>query len=307
MEKARWNNGAPVCCHCGAAKAKLWRKDRPGYYRCRKCGKQFSVKTGTIFEHTKILISVWFLAIYHELTTRKGISSIELGGKIGVSQKTVWFMQQRIREAMGKHKENLILKGVVEVDEAYIGGKEKNKHFKKRLFPGSGSGGKFGAIGIVRRCGKAVTTVLPYIFGKNSKNKLLSIPDNSKETLQGIIRKYVSSISIVNTDGHKSYEGLSKLGFKHWQTNHAARRYSIGIAHTNSIESHWAVLKRAYNGIHHWFSRKHMQRYLDALDFRRNEANRSIPTMAAFAALLKGGLQVRLEYKKLINEQLYIL
>jgi transposase-like protein len=303
LEKARWGE-IPICHHCGsAAGASVWRKDRLGYYRCGQCEKQFSVTVGTIFEDTKLPLAVWFLAIYHELTSRKGISSIELGGKIGVSQNTAWRMQQSIREAMGKHKDNLVLKGVVEVDEAYIGGKEKNKHFKKRLFPGTGSGGKFGAIGIVRRYGKAITTVLPDTLGKNTKNRLLTVPDNSKETLQGIIKKQVSNISIINTDGHRSYLGLTELGYKHWQVNHAARRYAIGIANTNSIESRWAVLKRTYHGTHHWFSRKHMQRYLDALDFRHNEASRKIPTMDALDSLLKGCFGTCLPYKKLVGRE----
>jgi transposase-like protein len=304
LERMRWKDGIA----CPACKGMDIRRlpGKHGFHQCnsKECRKQFNVRTGTIFEHSNIPLHRWFYAIYLELTSRKGISSINLSSKIGVSQKTAWFMQHRIREAMGRHKENLMLIGVTDADETYIGGKEKNKHLKKRLFPGAGAGGKFGAIGIVRRHGKAITTALPNIPGRNSRNRLLTVPDTSKETLQGIIKKQVRRGSIINTDGHMSYSGLSELGYKHWQVSHAARRYAIGIANTNTIESRWAVLKRTYHGTHHWFSRKHMQRYFDAFDFRHNEANRGIPTMDALGSLLKGCFGTRLPYKNLVGENI---
>jgi transposase-like protein len=272
----RFRNGE-YCPHCGHTTIYTFSNGKR--YRCAKCKQDFTIKTGTVFGESKLPIKKWFIAIYLLSTTSKGISSVQLAKHVGVTQKTGWFMDHRIRKAMKQNKGQLF--GTVEVDETLIGGLEKNKHKSKRLHKGTGPVGKTPIFGARSRKGEIRATV---VSGLGSKE------------LQGEIAKYVSQNSVVYTDGWQGYRGLE--GFKHTVINHAQGEYVKGKVHTNSIESFWALFKRGYHGIYHQMSRKHLQRYVDEFIFRFNR--RAFEMQSVFADVVaKVSESTKLTYKEL--------
>jgi len=285
LENQRWNNSI-ACPRCHSEKVVRWSR-KQGWHRCNNCKKPFNVRTNTVFEHSKIPLAKWLLASYLIVTARKGVSSIQISKELGITQKAAWFMCHRIRNAMGSGKYGFLLKGVVECDETYIGGKEKNKHNTNKLKQGRGAVGKIPVFGVVERGGNVVSMV---------------VDDTSSETLQGLVGNIVEKESVVNTDESRAYIGLSRRGYSHQKVNHSARVFVDNMASTNSIESVWALIKRGYHGIFHKFSRKHLQRYVDEFDFRWNQAKCKYLTMDRidrFAARCWGA---RLSYAELINK-----
>ena len=282
LEEKRWN-GHISCPHCGCSDI-YHRTNRIGYYRCRKCPKEFTVRTKSIFEHSNIPLDKWIFAIYMILTARKGMSSLQMSKELSITQKSTWFMQHRIRTAMSHGKYADMLKGIVEVDETYIGGKEDNKHASKKLNAGRGAIGKTPVFGIKQRNGKVVSMV---------------VPDTTKERLQTIIGSMVVPGTTVNTDDSKSYNGLNIKGYTHNVVNHSAKQYVDGMAYTNSIESVWSVLKRGFYGTFHKFIIKHLQRYVDEFDFRLNDGNVKIPTDERINSVICGCWGKIMPYKTL--------
>lgn len=292
LEAKRWN-GSPVCPKCGSA-GKMHKQIRDGvegYHRCPDCLAVFTVRTGTIFERSHVPLDKWLFAIYLLASSRKGISSLQLSKELGITQKTAWFMLQRIREARGNDRNdddddgNGFLRGIVEADETYIGGKETNKHNSKKLKAGWGTVGKIAVLGMRERGGEVKAAVLS---------------NTCARATQGKVREVVAPGATLCTDEHAAYQGIPK--FHHRVVNHSAKQYVDGMAYTNGIESVWAVLKRGFYGVYHSFSKKHLQRYVDEFAYRLNEGNVRVHTMDRIDALLRKTVGKRIRYADLIAE-----
>jgi transposase-like protein len=282
LEDRLWPNG-PICPECKSRARITVRKQ--GFYRCNACAFDFTIRTGTVFERSHIPLHKWVYAMYLLVTARKGISSMQLAKEIGVTQKSAWFMLHRLREACGSDDDLDKLRGVVEVDECFVGGKEANKHEWKKLHAGRGSVGKTAVLGLRERGGRTMAKV---------------IENRTIQTIQGEIHKNVEVGSQVYSDDHIAYSDLDGLFFRHDTVNHAAGEYARGPVSTNSIESVWAVLKRGLYGVYHHISKKHTGRYVDEFTFRLNAGNvtrHTLERLDSFVDAIKGK---RLTYKELI-------
>lgn len=288
IEDRRWA-GQPKCPHCGAVE-RIQTRTVDSYYRCLACKIDFTVRTGTLFERSHIPLHKWLYAMYLVVTARKGISSLQLSKELGITQKSAWFLLQRIRQACGNDgggnggEPALLPGGIIEADETYIGGKETNKHASKKLKAGRGTIGKIPVLGMIER-------------GGNVKAMVLS--GTSAKAIQAAIRSNVLEGSILCTDEHSAYTTLAGT-YQHMTVNHSAKQFVDGMAHTNTIESVWAILKRGFYGIYHSFSGKHLQRYINEFTFRLNEGGCGVHTLDRIDALLDRMFGVTLRYSTLI-------
>jgi len=280
LESRLWPNGVK-CPKCGSGERITARKD--GFYSCNACAKfKFTVRTGTIFGRSHVPLHKWIYAMYLLVTARKGISSLQLSKEIGITQKSAWFVLQRLREACGKDIEKL--RGFVEVDETFIGGKEGNKHENKKLKQGRGSVGKISVLGMRERGGNT---------------KAFTIEGNDLGTVQQAIFDNVEVGSTLYTDEHKAFSGLDGLLFKHRSVNHSAGVFGRGPVNTNSIESVWAVMKRGFYGVYHHASEKHLGRYVDEFTFRLNEGNVKHHSLIRLNSFVDATAGRRITYKEL--------
>lgn len=278
FEQIRWE-GTPVSPFDSTSKV---YKTKVGYM-CKNTQKNFNVKTNTIFDNTKLPLQKWFLAIWIVTSHKKGISSLQLGRDLDITQKSAWFMLQRIRNCFGIENNNL-LDNEVEADETYVGGKNGNRHHNKKAIASQGRSAKdkTPVVGTVERNGKLNANVV--------ENVGLAV----------LTREIVSNVkqsASLYTDEWLGYRGVARI-YDHSIVRHNQSQYVNGRVHTNTIEGFWSLLKRGIFGIYHFTSKKHLQMYVDEFVFRYN--TRYITGEMRFNLLLQGA-ENRLTYKELIN------
>lgn len=261
LENLRWADGA-YCPRCGQTDTvvKLGGKAAElGQYNCRDCRKKFTVTVGTIFERSHIPLTKWMLGFHLMTASKKGMSAHQLHRMLDVTYKTAWFMAHRIREAMAPAKGDVSPKGgsgkIVEADETYIGGKEKNKHAERR-HSGRGGVGKQVAFALVERGGAV---------------RSFHVANVSGETLRPIIVQQISRDTALMTDEAGQYRHVGEEFATHGKVNHGIGEYVRGDCHTNTVENYFSILKRGVTGTYHHVSEAHLKRYLAEFDFRYNE------------------------------------
>lgn len=278
IELRLWPEG-PVCPRCGGMDRIGVRKS--GYYRCNPCKWDFTVRTGTAFGRSHVPLDKWIHAMYLLVTSRKGISSLQLSKELSITQTSAWFLLHRLREACGNDLE--VLRGTVQIDETLIGGKKKNKPLSKRTSVGRGSAGKRIVIGMRE---------------VNGRTKALPIESVSHKNIRAAVTANVKAGSMLHTDELPAYQML-RGEYGHATVCHKDSEYVRDGVTTNSIESVWAVMKRGLHGVYHHASDKHLARYVNEFTFRLNAGNVKQHTLLRINALVDACAGKRITYKEL--------
>ena len=273
----RWPDG-PCCGHCGSTSVSVVKSRRPMPYRCRKCRRHFSVKTGTPMRDSNLGAQTWLLAIFLIVSNPKGRSSVQLAADLGVCQKTAWHVGHRVRKALADGSLPGF-DGPLEADETYIGGKAGNWHASRRKRLGVQGGRstlhKVAVAGVKDRPSGKVTAQ--------------PVPDASSDSLLPVVTETARPGATVFTDAWRSYLPLSGMGYIHHRVDHGIGEYVRGDAHTNGIENYWSHLKRTYIGTYHYWSPEHLDRYVTEHSFRYNRRKMHVTDRMAEAVEMMEG------------------
>lgn len=282
LEQIRWN-GKLECPYKDCGGDKIFRCANHKY-KCAKCKQIYSVKVGTIFEGSKLPLQKWYAAIYLITSHKKGISSLQLSRDLSITQKSAWFLLQRVRCTLGLQAGTDKLKGIVEADESFIGGKEENKHKSKRTEGTQGRSVK-------------TKSAVAGVMERGGELRAVKVETTKGYHLKPFVVRNVEFGSKLMTDEWWGYKGLAQL-FKHDIVKHNEGEYVSGACHTNSLEGFWSLMKRGVNGIYHSVSGKHLQKYIDEYVFRYN--TRSNSESLRFDTMLNN-IGTRLTYQKLVH------
>lgn len=287
LEEQRWS-GTPACPHCGSLNVCRFKTD-VRILKCREkqCRKKFSVTVGTVYQDRKLPLHKIFLAVYILSVHSKGISSLQLANILDISQKAAWLLNHKVRKMLTE-KDPKALDGMVQVDETYVGQRFKNKHAK------------------VRKAMRETSSSHDYktpVMGLLSAGKVLTfvVPKATREHVLPLLIENIVPQSVLHTDSSHIYTPLKKV-FQHFSVNHTRNEYvrwegAVAI-HTNGIENFWSLLKRQINGIHHFVSPKHLQRYCNEAAFRFN--NKTLAQDERFANALQN-CEGTLQWKELVK------
>ena len=269
----RWPDGV-TCPKCQSDNILHVKSRKPQPYRCRACRTCFSAKTGTLMQGSNLGFQTWAIALYLAATGIKGTASMKLHRDLGITQKSAWHLAHRIRETWAGHEPTF--DGPVEADESHFGGLEKNKPEHRKLHAGRGTVGKVAVAGVKDRATNRVSAAV--------------VPNTTRETLQGFVRERTQPDAMVYTDDATAYQGLPH----HASVTHSVGQWVDGQAHTNGLESFWAMMKRGYHGTYHKMSPKHLDRYVGEFEGRHNQ--RPADTLDQMRRMVRGMDGKRLTY-----------
>ncbi|HVW94334.1 MAG TPA: IS1595 family transposase [Mucilaginibacter sp.] len=283
LASRRWCDGEVSCPYEDCTCNKVYVFKDGIRYKCKNCGRIFTAKTRTIFEGSNLPLIKWFIAM-HLIMHKKGISSVQLAKDIGTTQRTAWFLLQRIRHTLGMDVKNVKLSGTVEIDETFVGGKNKNRHRNKR---------------VKNSQGRSYKDKAP-VFGMKQRNglvKAMVVNSVNSEDLYRAVAENVEKGTDIMSDEWRAYTALDKE-FNRSFVEHGRGNYVNGNVSTNGIENFWSHLKRSIIGIYHQVSRKHLNRYVDESVFRYN--NRNLDAQSQIDAILANS-ECRLKYNELVT------